>query len=217
MYALTPWGSQLREAIEALIRWSIPLMASGRGGDVFQPRWLAVALEALLRGRTAKPPAELGIEVAGLFMTLRIGKDGPHVTVEPDPAPRDDPRSRAGRRSSDSPPARSTIDQALSPASVHGDPRVLTRCSAGADMSRLLDEVLTTHGGLERWRAVTALTAHGRFGGLLRARFPENRMAKVTVRVQLAEQHAVFPASHKRTSKRCSIEATYGSRPAMAN
>ena len=59
-------------------------------------------------------------------------------------------------------------------------------------MSRLLDEVLTAHGGLERWRAVTALTAHGRFGGLLRSRFPENRMANVTVRVQLAEQHAVF-------------------------
>ena len=48
VYALTPWGGQLREAIDALIRWSIPLMASGRGGDVFQPRWLAVALEALL-------------------------------------------------------------------------------------------------------------------------------------------------------------------------
>ena len=44
-------------------------------------------------------------------------------------------------------------------------------------MSGLLDEVLTAHGGLERWRAVTALTAHGRFGGLLRSRFPENRMA----------------------------------------
>ncbi|MFF7941499.1 hypothetical protein ACFZC5_17440 [Nocardia gamkensis] len=43
-------------------------------------------------------------------------------------------------------------------------------------MSGLLDEVLTAHGGLERWRAVTALTAltaHGRFGGLLRSRFPE--------------------------------------------
>jgi hypothetical protein len=59
-------------------------------------------------------------------------------------------------------------------------------------MSRLLDEILTAHGGLERWRAVTALTAHGRFGGLLRSRFPGNRMANVAVRVQLAEQHAIF-------------------------
>jgi hypothetical protein len=39
---------------------------------------------------------------------------------------------------------------------------------------------------------VTALTAHGRFGGLLRSRFPGNRMADVTVQVRLAEQHAVF-------------------------
>ncbi|MFE9321099.1 hypothetical protein ACIHDR_44605 [Nocardia sp. NPDC052278] len=59
-------------------------------------------------------------------------------------------------------------------------------------MSGLLDEVLTAHGGLERWRAVTALTAHGRFGGLLRSRFPGNRMTNLTVRVQLAQQHAVF-------------------------
>jgi hypothetical protein len=59
-------------------------------------------------------------------------------------------------------------------------------------VSGLLDEVLAAHGGLERWRAVTALTAHGTFGGLLRSRFPGNRMADVTVRVQPAEQHAVF-------------------------
>ncbi len=59
-------------------------------------------------------------------------------------------------------------------------------------MSGLLDEVLTAHGGLERWRAVTALTAHGRFGGLLRSRFPGNRLAEVEVRVRLAQQHAVF-------------------------
>jgi hypothetical protein len=59
-------------------------------------------------------------------------------------------------------------------------------------VSGLLDEVLAAHGGLDRWRAVTALTAHGRFGGLLRSRFPGNRMANVNVRVQLAEQHIVF-------------------------
>jgi hypothetical protein len=45
-------------------------------------------------------------------------------------------------------------------------------------MSELLDEVLAGHGGQKRWRAVTALTAHGRFGGTLRSRFPGNRMAK---------------------------------------
>jgi hypothetical protein len=59
-------------------------------------------------------------------------------------------------------------------------------------MSNLLDEVLTAHGGLDRWRAVTALTSHGRFGGLLSSRFPGNRMANVTVRIESAAQHAVF-------------------------
>jgi DNA-binding HxlR family transcriptional regulator len=124
VYALTPWGSQLREAIEALIRWSAPLMVSGRGGDTWQPRWLAVALVALLRGRTAKPPAELGIEVDGLSMTVRIGKDGPHVTVEPDERPdtilKAEPEAvltlAAGAI---------TIDEALSRASIHGDRRVV--------------------------------------------------------------------------------------------
>jgi hypothetical protein len=40
-------------------------------------------------------------------------------------------------------------------------------------MSGLLDEILTAHGGVEKWRAVTTITAHGRFGGLLQTRFPE--------------------------------------------
>ncbi len=59
-------------------------------------------------------------------------------------------------------------------------------------MSWLLDEVITAHGGRDRWRAVTALTARGGFGGLLQARFPGNRMADVTARVELAEQRTVF-------------------------
>jgi hypothetical protein len=48
---------------------------------------------------------------------------------------------------------------------------------------------------------VTALTAHGTFAGLLRSRFPGNRMAGVTVRVQPATQHAVvqgFPDEDQR-------------------
>ena len=59
-------------------------------------------------------------------------------------------------------------------------------------MSDLLDEVLAAHGGIERWRGVKALTAHGRFGGLLQSRFPGNRMANVNVRVEMAEQCTVF-------------------------
>lgn len=131
VYALTPWGTQLREAIEGLVRWSTPLMVSGRDGDSFQPGWLAVALPALLSGRTAKPPAELGIEVPGFFMTLRIDEDGPHVTVQPDrrldTILNAEPEVVLGLAA-----GAITIDQALSVASVQGDRRVLTTVFAGA-------------------------------------------------------------------------------------
>jgi DNA-binding HxlR family transcriptional regulator len=130
-YALTPWGAQLREAIEALVRWSTPLMVSGRDAESFQPRWLAVALPGLLSGRTAKPPAELGIEVPGFFMTLRIDEDGPHVTVLPDRRPdtilEAEPEIVLGLAA-----GAITIDQALSGASVHGDRCVLTTVLPGA-------------------------------------------------------------------------------------
>ena len=131
VYALTSWGSELREAIGALVRWSSPLMVSGRGGNTFQPRWLAVALEALLRGRTARPPAELGIEVAGQFMTLRIDEDGPQVMLQPDRRPdtilEADPEAVLGLAA-----GAISLDEALSWASVHGDPRVVTKVLAGA-------------------------------------------------------------------------------------
>lgn len=68
-------------------------------------------------------------------------------------------------------------------------------------MSELLDRVLGAHGGLERWRAVTALTVHARFSGLLSTRFPGNRMANATARVQMSDQHVVlyrFPHDDQR-------------------
>lgn len=130
VYALTPWGSQLREPIESLIRWSTPLMTSGRGGDAFEPHWLSVALKALLRDRTATPPAELGIEVDGVFMTLRIDADGPHVVVEPERRPETiltaEPEAVLGLAS-----GVLTVGEALSLASVHGDQRALTAVLGG--------------------------------------------------------------------------------------
>lgn len=124
VYALTPWGNELREVIGALVRWSIPLMARGRDGDVVQPRWLAVALEALLRGRTARPPAELGIETTGLFMTLRIDEGGPRVTIQPDRRP-DTILEAEPEAILELAAGAISIDEALSRASVHGDPAVV--------------------------------------------------------------------------------------------
>jgi len=130
VYALTPWGAQLRETIEAFVRWSTPLMIRGRDGDAFEPRWLAVALRALLHARTARWPAEVGIEVPGHFVTLRIDEDGPHVTVQPDQRPdtilTGEPEVVLGLAA-----GALTIDQALTVASVQGDRRVLTTVFAG--------------------------------------------------------------------------------------
>jgi DNA-binding HxlR family transcriptional regulator len=131
VYALTPWGTELREAIEAFVRWSTPVMVNGPEGDSFEPRWLAVALPALLRARTAEPPAELGIEVPGLFLTLRIDEDGPHVIVQPDRRP-DTILNAAGEVVLGLAAGAIAIDQALSIASVQGDRRVLTTVFGGA-------------------------------------------------------------------------------------
>jgi hypothetical protein len=59
-------------------------------------------------------------------------------------------------------------------------------------VSGLLEEVMAAHGGRECWRAAGAITAYGKFGGLLRSRLPGNKMKNVIVRVESNEQRAVF-------------------------
>lgn len=59
-------------------------------------------------------------------------------------------------------------------------------------MASLLDDVLAAHGGFERWQSITALTVHGTLGGLLRSRFPGNRMSNLTARIQLAKQQVII-------------------------
>jgi DNA-binding HxlR family transcriptional regulator len=131
-YALTPWGSQLREPISALVRWSSPLMVSGpRNTDSFQPRWLAVALPALLSDRTSDSPAELGIETSGSLMTLRIDHDGAHLTVQPDVRPdtilEAEPEIILGLAA-----GALSIDEALFGGNLHGDRAVLAAVLPGA-------------------------------------------------------------------------------------
>jgi hypothetical protein len=68
-------------------------------------------------------------------------------------------------------------------------------------MNELLDKVLTAHGGAQRWRSVSAITARGRLDGLLPNRFPGNKLANFTVEVQVGEQHTTlcdFPQVGKR-------------------
>lgn len=124
VYALTPWGAGLREPMEALGRWGVPLLMTGRNDDAFQPRWLALALPALLRGVTATPPVELGLETDGLLMVLRVDGDGPGVTVRRDPRPDTvltaEPEVVVGLAAGGL-----TVDQALAAGDLRGDRRVL--------------------------------------------------------------------------------------------
>jgi DNA-binding HxlR family transcriptional regulator len=82
VYALTPWGAQLREPIESLIRWSTPLMVRGPDGQRFRADWLVVALPALLAGRVAAGRSStLGIAVDGCVVQVRATRSGVEVSL----------------------------------------------------------------------------------------------------------------------------------------
>lgn len=84
LYALTSRGADLREPMEALGRWGAPLVASGRGDDSFHPRWLVLALPALLRGVTATPPVQIDLIIEGFPITLHIDEHGPRAGSHPE-------------------------------------------------------------------------------------------------------------------------------------
>ena len=76
-YALTEWGAQLREPINALVRWSTPLMIRGPENDEFRPEWLLVARPALFEGRVPTDhSATVGIVVDGAMVQLRATESG---------------------------------------------------------------------------------------------------------------------------------------------
>jgi len=96
-YALTPWGAELRQPIESLLRWSTPLMVRGPDGDSFRPEWLTLAIPALLDTRVkVRPSATVGLEIGDPPFQLRATRSGfevgPHdgrdhdATVRADPA-----------------------------------------------------------------------------------------------------------------------------------
>lgn len=124
LYRLTTWGVGQREPIEPLARWGMPLMATGRNGDVFQSRWLAVALPGLLRDVTETPAVELGIETDGLLILLRIDENGSTAQIRPDYRPDTiltaEPETIVGLAA-----AALTTEQALAQASFQGEVETL--------------------------------------------------------------------------------------------
>jgi DNA-binding HxlR family transcriptional regulator len=81
VYALTPWGADLRKPIEGLIRWSTPLMTRGPDGDRFRTEWLTVALRALLDGKTTTNQSPtVGLEVDDQLLQVRKTRTGTEVS-----------------------------------------------------------------------------------------------------------------------------------------
>lgn len=81
LYALTPWGEQLREPIEALARWGAPLMKRGREADSFRPHWLVVALEALLGTTRVAEPEKIALHVEGEVISVLTDRTGTHAVL----------------------------------------------------------------------------------------------------------------------------------------
>lgn len=131
-YGLTRWGAELREPMEALGRWGAPLLATGQGDDAFRPRWLTLALPAMLRGRTAIPPVEVGFEVEGLPIVLRIDEVGPSARIEagrrPETVLTADPEIVVGLVN-----GALTVDQAIASGDLLGDADVLRRAFPDAE------------------------------------------------------------------------------------
>jgi DNA-binding HxlR family transcriptional regulator len=79
-YVLTPWGAELREPVEGLIRWSTPLMTRGPGGDHFRAEWLVLPLSALLTGKAAAHRSStVGIAVDDHLLQIRTTHSGTEV------------------------------------------------------------------------------------------------------------------------------------------
>jgi DNA-binding HxlR family transcriptional regulator len=119
-YALTPWGSELRGAIAALVNWSTPLMVTGPSGDSFRTHWLVVALDSLLDGKRTEVPATVGVEVDGATFTVRCDETGTHAALDSDGQPktvlRAEPMVMLGLAS-----GMLTVEQAISAGDLRGD------------------------------------------------------------------------------------------------
>jgi DNA-binding HxlR family transcriptional regulator len=76
-YTLTERGRGLRETVEALVRWGGPRLPVGLGAPQAEdPRWLWVALPALLKGRHAPAFGEVALVVDGVSLWVATDERG---------------------------------------------------------------------------------------------------------------------------------------------
>lgn len=118
-YTLTPWGRELRDTVAALVKWSTPLMISGPQEDTFRGRWLVVALDALLRDRSAKKPMTIGLAADDAVVAVHVGNTGTRVEAcgddQPDTIFRGEPTIVLGLAS-----GMLTVEQAVAAGELRG-------------------------------------------------------------------------------------------------
>jgi len=84
-YALTDWGGGLRGVIGELLRWSVPVMATGpRQGDAFQPQWIVVALDAFLDGVRPGAPLRIALQSPSSRIVAFLGPEGVDLAIDAD-------------------------------------------------------------------------------------------------------------------------------------
>lgn len=94
-YELTPLGADLEDVVLALVRWGTTWMQPGPGEDTFRPRWLVIALRAVLPQAPASQAARLTIRCRdqavnvlrdpdGLRVSLGVATE-PHATLSAEP------------------------------------------------------------------------------------------------------------------------------------
>lgn len=82
VYSLTPWGSELRSVITALVHWSKRLMVTGPQDDAFQIQWLSVALTSLLDDKQTDWPVDVGLVIGDRRVNVRADKTGLSVAFD---------------------------------------------------------------------------------------------------------------------------------------
>jgi len=89
-YRLTDRGKALGPALKALVRWGVPLMASGRGQDEHRAHWLALAISAVFEDATVKPVARIQVLTDDGEIEIVAHRDGvearPGRAISPDAA-----------------------------------------------------------------------------------------------------------------------------------
>jgi DNA-binding HxlR family transcriptional regulator len=118
-YMLTPWGSELLDAVGSLVTWSTPLMISGPQEDTFRGHWLVVALDSLLRGGRSRESATVGVAVDDTVVSVRVDETGTRVELcrgaEPETVLRGDPAVVLGLAA-----GMLTVEQAIAGGELRG-------------------------------------------------------------------------------------------------